>query len=181
VPVSLPEQITAGTTLDLNLTLTAYPAPTWALTVLLRGPTSLDLAATPSGNSHRLSFDATTTASWSAGRYWYSVRVSDGVNVFEVDAGELTVKPDLAAVADGTDLRSHARKTLEAIEAVIEKRATRDQERYRINNRELYRTPLADLLALRDRYRREVRNEERARRGESLLGRNVLVRFPNRA
>ena len=48
-------------------------------------------------------------------------------------------------------------RTLEAIEAVIEKRASIDQERYKINNRELWRTPIPELLVMRDRYRSELR------------------------
>jgi hypothetical protein len=61
--------------------------------------------------------------------------------------------------------------------AVIEGRATRDQERYRINNRELQRTPISDLIRLRDRYREEARRERAAAKGQSLLGRRVLTRF----
>lgn len=42
-------------------------------------------------------------------------------------------------MSENTDLRNYAQKTLTALEAVIEGRASLDQERYCINNRELYR------------------------------------------
>ncbi len=60
---------------------------------------------------------------------------------------------------------------------MIEKRASRDQERYTINNRELWRTPMRDLLLLRDTYRVEVRKEELKARGQTPWGPAVRVRI----
>lgn len=93
----------------------------------------------------------------------------------EVGSGQITIMPDLAAAEAGYTAKTHAQRTLEAIEAVIEKRASMDQERYRINNRELYRTPIADLLKLRDLYRLEVAREQQAQRGCNPFGRKVRV------
>lgn len=173
----LPTTITAGVTLDLTVTLTAYPADCWTLAVLLRGATSIDLSAVADGRQHHISVDAATTAGWPAGDYWYSARVTDGAAVIEIDEGTVSIKPDLATMADGFDGRSHIRKVLAAVEAVIEGRATLDQERYRINNRELFRTPIAELIKLRSQYRADLRQEEAAKKGGSLLGRTVRVRF----
>jgi hypothetical protein len=55
------------------------------------------------------------------------------------------------------------------LEAVIEGRASLDQERYRINNRELYRTPMETLIKLRNQYRAEVSRERAKASGKSLL------------
>jgi hypothetical protein len=173
----LPTEIAAGVTLEIPITLTAYPASGWGMTLVLRGPQAIDLAGTADGDTHVLAADAATTAAWNAGAYWFSLRVTDGTDVVEVDAGELRITPDLASEAAGYDGRSHAQRVLTAIEAVIEGRATRDQERYRINNRELQRTPISDLIRLRDRYREEARRERAAAKGQSLLGRRVLTRF----
>lgn len=74
---------------------------------------------------------------------------------------------------------SHARTVLAAIEAVIERRATLDQQRYTIDGRSLDRTPLPDLMEMRRRYKAEVANQEREiniRHGKS-TGRAVKVRF----
>lgn len=166
----LPDKIGAGLTFSTLVTQTAYPAPIWGLVVAMRGPSVIDLTTSAEGSQHRLSVSATTTANWTPGVYSYSVRATDGADVFEIESGQLTVTADLANVASGFDARSHAEKTLEAIEAVIEKRASLDQERYRINNRELYRTPIADLLKLRDVYRAEVRQQKAASRGKNLFG-----------
>lgn len=173
----LPDKISAGLTFSQLVTLTAYQAPTWALSAVLRGPVSINLTATAEGNQHRFAADAATTATWTPGVYWYSVRATDGVEVVEIENDQLVIAPDLANVGEEFDGRTHAQRTLAAIEAVIEKRASLDQERYRINNRELYRTPIADLLKLRDLYRAEVRREQAAARGKNLFGATVRVRF----
>ncbi len=158
--------------------LAAYPAQDgWALTLHLRGPQSIDIASSPDGDGHVLSASAATTGAWAPGQYWAALRARDGETVAEVEAGQLTVAADLAQVNGLYDGRTHAERVLTAIEAVIEGRATKDQERYRINNRELQRTPLSDLMALRDRYRAELRAQNAALRGQSLIGRTVSVRL----
>ncbi len=173
----LPDKIGAGLTFSRLVTQTAYPATEWTLSVALRGPDVINLTATADGNQHQLTASAATTSNWTPGLYTYTARVTDGTDVFEVETGQITVVPDLASAGEGHDGRSHAQRTLEAIEAVIEKRASLDQERYRINNRELYRTPIADLLKLRDLYRAEVRREQAAARGKNLFGATVRVRL----
>jgi len=173
----LPEQITAGVTLDFAVTLTAYPAPDWSLQILLRGPQAIDLTSTPDGTQHRFTVAAAVTADWPAGEYWFSLRATQGAEVQLVDEGQITIKPDLAQIAGTYDGRSHVERVLTAIEAVIEGRATIDQQSYQINNRSLSRTPIADLLMLRTKYREDLRRANMAAKGQSLLGRKVNVRF----
>lgn len=171
----LPKHFSAGTTLRVTATLTAYPAPDWSLSVILRGAGTIDLQATADGNAHLIEVDAATTQSWAAGSYWYSVRVTDGTDTFEVESGTIQIAADLLSATADYDGRSHVKRMLDAIEAVMEKRATLDQERYRINNRELYRTPMAELIKLRDKYRNEYAREKQAKQGR--FGRKHLVRF----
>lgn len=173
----IPDRFTAGTTLSLSVALTAYPPPEWSLTLLLRGPEQRDLASTPDDTLHAFEVPATETAGWAAGAYWYSLRATDGAEVHELESGTLAVDPDLASVAEGYDGRAHAEKVLEAIEAVLENRATKDQDSYRINNRELRRTSVEQLWKLRHLYSQEVRRLRAARRGRDTLGRQVLARF----
>lgn len=108
-----------------------------------------------------------------AGDYWYSLRATTGTDLVELGTGTLRVLPDLVAAGDGFDGRSQAQIALAAIDAVLGKRATMDQERYRINNRELYRTPISDLLKLRGFYVAQVKRES----GRSTFGRQIAVRF----
>jgi hypothetical protein len=177
VTCAIPEKIIAGTTFSQLVTLTAYPAPEWGLTLLLRGPLKIDVVATAEGAQHLLSATAQSTSLWPPGIYWWAARATRGAEVVQVDEGQAVVVVDLASIDEPHDARSHAEKVLAAIEAVIEGRAAVDQQKYTINNRELWRTPIADLL-LRSRYRDEVRREQQARRGgQSLLGRQIKVRF----
>ncbi|MDR5887553.1 hypothetical protein [Vreelandella janggokensis] len=173
----IPDSFTAGTTLAITVALTAYPPPEWAGTLIIRGAQSIDLESQPDEKLHAFSASAETTGAWTAGAYWYSLRVNNGEEVHEIETGTLTVAPDLADLQEGYDGRGHAEKVLEAIEAVIEGRASKDQDSYRINNRELRRTPISQLLKLRDVYRQEVRRARAARRGRDTLGRQVLARF----
>lgn len=175
--VMIPDRITAGASLSIAVTLTAYPAPDWALSLVMRGPTGIDLIAVPSGAQHRFTAEATTTAGWLPGRYWWQLRATRDGEVVQVDEGDLEVAPDLATISGEYDGRGHVERVLRAIEAVIEGRASIDQASYQINNRSLSRTPIPDLLLLRDKYRAELRRERQAARGRALLGRQVKVRF----
>ncbi|WP_322009234.1 hypothetical protein [Paraburkholderia sp. J12] len=172
-----PGTIRAGVTFDLTVKLDRYPAPAWALQVLLRGAHGIDFTSNPLDNGyHQLLVDATTTAAWVPGQYLFSIRAVSSGTVVEVESGIVTMEADLSTIADGTDARIHAQRVLDAIQAVIEKRATQDQERYTINSRELHRTPIGDLLKLRDYYKAELRRLKAVQRG-TLFGRQVKVTF----
>ncbi|WP_127110394.1 hypothetical protein [Pararhodobacter zhoushanensis] len=174
---NIPGTIYAGVTLSISITLTAYRAPEWSLALYLRGPAQIDLTSTASGSSHLIAADAAMTSSWAPGAYWWSLRAVQGAEVALVDEGQLTLEADLSVIASGHDGRSHAERVLVAIEAVIEGRATKDQQAYQINGRSITRMTVADLLLLRSRYRDEVRRQKAARHGQSLLGRQILARF----
>lgn len=173
---NFPPTITAGVTFERTLDLDPYLASdAWTLSVALRGPAVVNISGTVDGDLHVMTSSAATTATWAPGRYSYSMRVAKAGEVHELETGTVEILPDLATQVAGFDGRTHAEKTLEAVEAVIENRATIDQERYRINNRELYRTPIAELMKLRDLYRSEVQREKMAERGGKVFGRAVRV------
>lgn len=172
----IPQELTAGLTFSQLLTDNDHPAPTWALKLLLRGPGAYEIDSTAADNGqHQLTAAATDTAAWLPGTYAYSLRAIDGTEVDEIDAGTLEIKPDLAAATAGADQRGHVRRVLESIEAVIEDRATMDQMRYKINNRELWRTPLADLMRLRIHYKNQLVRMQMQKSG--CFGRTVKVRL----
>lgn len=173
----VPAQIKAGLTFSKLVTLTAYPASSWTLIVALRGPSVIDLAATQSGTQHRLAATAAQTAAYAPGLYAYTARVSRDDDVVEVESGTVTVLADLTQ-STGGDMRSQNRIALDNIRAVIANRATLDQERYTINNRELWRTPIADLLKLEAYYAARVQQEDAKARGKFAFGRVIRVRLP---
>ena len=79
--------------------------------------------------------------------------------ISEIASGVMEVTPDIAALPAGTDVRTPNKRILDAINAVIEQRANHDQQSYKINNRELVRTPLTDLLKFKAKYALLVRRE----------------------
>lgn len=173
---SIPPEISAGLTFEAPISAPEFPASAWSLSLAMRGPSSIDIDAEAEGSGFRLVADAATTRVWAPGVYWYQIRATDGVDVQLVDEGQVRILEDLASAGTGFDGRSHAEKVLAAIEAVIEGRASLDQSHYTINNRSLTRTPVADLLKLRNTYRAEVRAQRMAKRGRSSARRHV-VRF----
>lgn len=172
-----PTSITAGLSLKYELLIEQYPPPDWELTAILRGPESINLTAVVSGTAHVFSETAATTGAWQPGLYVVSVRAASGEDVHEIEAGQVTIVADLVSLQDGHDPRGHAQRTLAAIEAVIEGRATTDQQSYTINGRTLVRTSIADLLMLRDRYKKEVADLNSGGRHKKLVRRQVKVRF----
>ncbi len=182
VPTGEPEAVVVGDTWrwrrgDL---VSLYPAGDgWTLTyVLLNEAGKITIAASADGDGFLVDEAAAATAAHAAGRYRWEASVSKDEDRFRVGTGTIEVRPDFAA-AESLDTRSHARKVLEKIEAVIERRATKDQEEYTIDGRSLKRTPIPELTALRDRYRAEVRREEQSERAAQGRGsgRIMLTRF----
>lgn len=162
--VAIPTLI-VGDTLEFLTAVDDYP-PADGYTFKIRltplasgGGTAFTLTATTSGTEYLINVAPASSSSWVAGDYSWTSWVEKAGARYTVESGLTTILSDPSArtVYDG---RSHARIVLDAIEAVIEGRATKDQEEYTIGSRSLKRTPLEDLLRFRDRYRAEVRGEE---------------------
>lgn len=175
----IPNVITTGTTLDFNEERSDYPASEgWALRyVLLRQTGRLDLISAPEGEAHRFTVSAADTAAWLAGDYRWQCFAEKDDQRHALKDGSLTVKLGFAVADGGLDTRSHVKKVLDAIEAVLEKRATKDQMSYTIEGRTLERTPIVDLLNLRDKYRAEYQREQSIERyGADLTRRPTRIR-----
>lgn len=183
IPTNEPSELRAGLTWQWRREdLADYPAGTWTLKYWFKktGSTggNFSITASADGSNFSVSVAAATTAAYVAGDYSWAAQVTSGAQAFEVDSGRTTILPRYDQAADLDD-RSHARRVLEAIEAVIESRATKDQEEYSIMGRSLKRTPIEELLVLRDRYRAEVQSDDAAAQIAAGLGdpRNVFIRF----
>jgi hypothetical protein len=180
-PTNEPKELRAGVTWEWDRNdLSDYPATTWTLKYWFKrqgGTDKFSITASASGSNFAVSVAAATTLAYVADDYTWVAVVTAGSEVFEVDHGTMKILPrydqDVAL-----DDRTHAKKVLEAIEAVLESRATKDQEEYTIGTRSLKRTPLKDLIALRDKYKAEVFGEqlaENARNGKE--GNKLVVRL----
>lgn len=175
--VDFPSSFTAGVSFSASVTAPDHPAPDWTVSAILRGPGQIDLAATGDNTQHTFAVPAATTATWGAGNYWVSIRATKGADVVEITKRQIEILPDLAGVTTPYDGRSANEIALDAINAVLAKRATIDQQRYTINNRELWRTPMGELLKLQAFYKTRVRRERAKAAGNTGFGRAIPVRF----
>jgi len=173
----LPATATAGLSFAASIALDAYPSPQWSAKLLLRGPSVIDLDAVSAGSVQTFTVDRDVTIAWLPGAYWWSLRVQSAAETREVANGQIEILPDFAGLPAGFDGRTQAEIGLDAIKAVLAKRATQDQQRYTIDNRELWRTPIPDLLKLRAAYQSEVSRERAKAAGRSRFGRVIAVRF----
>jgi len=71
---------------------------------------------------------------------------------------------------------SHAKKVLDALEAVIEGRASKSQTMQMIGGVQVQHIPLEQLVRLRDKYAAKYRTEQ-VRAGEVTSNRKIKVRF----
>jgi hypothetical protein len=181
VNMAEPEKLVSGDTWEWQRNdLAAYPASEgWTLKyVLINATDKIEIDAITHGDDFKVYLAAADTTAKAAGTYRFEASVSKNGDRYRVGTGNIEVLADFAS-ADTLDTRSHARRVLAAIEAVIERRATKDQEEYQIDGRSLKRTAIGDLLLLRNRYRQEVVNETHAdqiARGKT-GGRKVVMRF----
>lgn len=163
-----PTHIIIGDTAIWTRTDPTYPASSgWSLVyTLINAVNKYSVVAIANGADYLATITAVESAAMQAGQYKWLARVSRTVTVLEahtVGEGLITLQDNFAAL-ETLDVRSHAVKTLANIEATLEGRATSATAEYQIAGRALKYIPIPELLALRDSYRREVRQEEAANR-----------------
>lgn len=183
-PTTEPLQLRAGDTWAWRREDLAsdYPAGTWTLTYRFKNAAGgFEVVATADGSNFAISVLAATTVGYAAGEYSWAAQVVNGAIKYTVDSGTLTVLPNLfsGTATAASDQRTHAQIVLNAIEAVIEGRASKDQMEYTIGSRSLKLTPLTDLILLRQRYKSEVASEKAAERLANGIGggRKIQVRL----
>ena len=162
-----------------------YPIGSYALTYEFHedsgggGSHKFTLTATEADNTYYIEAASSSTTGYTVGDYiWeaYITKSADSNRVM-VDSGRTTITQNLANT--NADLRSHAKKVLDAIEAVIEGRATIDQSSFSLGGRSLSRMSVDELMTFRDRYRAEYLKEiklARIRNGQG-TGNTIKVRF----
>ena len=137
------------------------------------------IAATEAESTYLIEIASAVTASLTAGDYQWAafiIRSSDNQRVV-IDQGRTEILPNLQNTT--ADLRSHAKKVLDAIEAVLENRASQDQMSYSIAGRSLSRMSIDDLMTFRNRYRAEYLREIKLARikNKQDSGNTIKVRF----
>lgn len=162
--------IRAGETLSIEITVDAV-----SLTAQAVGPQNHALTASQSSNLWKIQAD---TTGWTAGRYLVGAMatLSDGTKS-RVPEAFVDVLPALSSITAGTDLSTQAETIVKNIELMLAGNAGAGVKRYKINNRELERYGVDELLKLLNYWKGQVLKESRKRRGESILGPQIQVRI----
>lgn len=169
-PTIEPVSVTAGDSISWLQSLSDYPASSgWALKYALRSTAGkIDLTSAASGDDHLITVTPAASALWTAGTYQFQKYVEKGsaetLQRVTLGLGSMIVAASLAAMTTATDTRSWARRSLEAIEAVIEGRASRSDKSYQIdfggNRQSCESMTIKELLAARDDFATRCWQEE---------------------
>ena len=150
-----------------------FQTPAQSVTIRFAGPSAHNATLTQTGNVWTA---AIQTDGWPAGLYWFDVMAQDADgNKWSVMRDRLELKPALTNLPE--DSRTDAERMVEMIEAMMNGNATAGVRRYKINNRELERYGIDELLKLLTFWRNRLAKERRKSRGESPLGPDIRFRF----
>lgn len=163
---------TAGDTLDFQVTAPYLSSAGWTLKYRLTprfvAPTQAPIAITANANadgSYQVQVDPAVTALWAPGAYGWSRWVEKSgarqTLTSSADQGEVQVRPNPTASAQGDDSRSHARIMLEQIESAIQA-LNFGAKSYTIGSRSFTSFDKAELITMHDRYRKLVADEDAA-------------------
>ena len=157
-----------------------YPIATydWSYNAILEGSgtTKFSISASESGTEYIIEVASAVTTTYTAGIYhWtgYITRTADSERI-ALDSGTFKLVPNTAIST--ADPRSHVKKTLDALEAMIEGRATKDQQSYSINNRSLTRMTMVEILEWYDKYKFYYQQELDRERIDNGLSSNSTIR-----
>lgn len=157
-----PLTIEAGTSLAWTREVQDRPSSSWALTYYaVRATRSITIATTANADGVRydVSLTSSDTTGWEPGEYRLRGYVVSGGSRERVYDGPLVVEPD-AGAGNAVDLRSSAERTLEAVTATIENRATSDQLQIQLGGRMISRIPLPELERLQTKLKWQVMREK---------------------
>ena len=174
---SLPLETTQGTVLEFKRKFSEFPVTEYTAICFIvdaNGVVAQDPASAVDGY-FEFAFPASAFDSHALGTLFLEVQataLSDS-KVYHVERSSLTLKPGGASNADR---RSHVKKVLDALEALLEGKASQDQLSYSIRGRSLSRMTPSELLEWRDKYKSEWAKEQRADRIKAGLGSDAIIR-----
>jgi hypothetical protein len=158
----------AGDTLDKLVEVSGYAASDgWTLHYRLL-PISgtgdaITFASTDDSGAHRVTVAAATTATWAAGRYSWAAWVAGDEGSHTVATGTVTIAENPRTASVPLDLRSDARKALEAAEAALAS-WTPTTKSYTIGGRSMTFNSSAEILPIISYWKLAVQREDRAAR-----------------
>lgn len=170
------QQLYAGDTWNWTESLSGYPASDYTLKIYLqhRDEAVIELTGVADGDDHEFTYESDSDLS--GGDYIYRAKAIDGDdNVTTIESGTVTVKADLAA---STDSRNHYQKVIDAVEAIIEGRASKSYESISINGRAITEMSHSELMKLHSRYKYLLKQEAKKEKlAQGLGGGKILIKF----
>ena len=172
----MPASLIAGDSLLLAIPVGNYPASAgWAVSLVLQalaGGAPVSANATDGAAEWDIAVASSVSTALAPGSYRYLIAATKAGDRSTIASGEVEVLPDPAKAAQ--DQRSQARRSLDAIDAMLEGRASSEDMKFTFaDGRALEKIPHADLLALRQHFARKVACEINKGRGPK----RVLVRL----
>lgn len=160
-------KLTAGET----LTVTQDIADAVSVELRVGGAKVTTDSMTAQGTTWSVNVD---TSAWPAGNYALQIWAEYADETTRIVG---TDRLELSAALSVGDPRSQSRIALDNIKLMLAGQAKEGVRRYRINNRELERYSVAELLSLKSHFAAEVMREERRARGNNALGPKILAHF----
>lgn len=133
-------------------------------------------ASSDNPDSHTVTIASADTATWHAGKYQYLKYVEKSGKKYPISQGSIEI---VASVFAANDQRSFAQRMIDAIEATMEGRATKEQTALTINGRSIQYLSLTELISARAHFVELVKQEEvkaKIAAGVS-VGNKILSRF----
>jgi len=185
--VLLPKVLYAGDKLEFTESDSDYKASAgWTMKYVLIHPTAtkITIDSIADGDNHKFTITSVTSAAYTVGEFRFLRYADDGTTEEHLDRGIVEIKPDFVVLAN-YDFRSNARQTLEALEAAILRRASKEQMSIAIgvrgSSRQLQYLTLDELIRARNFYTNLVNQEEQQDlidQGKSPGNKN-LIQFTN--
>lgn len=170
----------AGDTWTWTWSHAEYPASAgWVVAWRVVGTgIALDITTAADGDAHVATASATATAALTVAAAGVACTLvgwaTKAGERFEVYRAAIAVLPNPATITG--DIRGQAARLLAAVDAMLAGRATKDQQSYKIGERELTRIPVDELLALRDKVAGWAKIEAKAEAAAQGRPRGSMVR-----
>lgn len=150
-------------TIGFNFRVTS-PSPDAVL--ILRSDTAKIIVETVDGY---FSADKEVTKNWGIGGYLYQIQTEAGV----IESGSIELLPNYALSEVGVSVKSHAQQMVDAIEAVIEGRASQSTKNVTVGDKSLGYMSLDELLQYLNYFKGKVAQEE----GKSSVNDEKKIKF----
>jgi len=161
IPDIEPSSFFCGDTVTWKIYNSDYLADTYGLSyaMVMTGKIITLTSTAYETYTHLITISSTTSATYTAGTYnWISYFTKTGER-WNRGSGQMVLKTNYATQSSGYDARSTVQKIFEALEALILGKATKDQLKIRVGDREITKLSPKQLMDWRNFYANEYYKE----------------------